>query len=165
MTEIAGAASKVDRLGTFGWIVLPGVIAGGLLGWADHLRKTGGRPGWRWLALSLLLLSSAPFTRPGEIMSMLEDGIGFGAFTVPLFGMAGGYALSKRGPAGARCQRRARTFLDPGLGNDCRSCRRTRSRTRHTPRGLDRPFLLLFPRALSLASAIPHRPVVVPGRE
>jgi hypothetical protein len=77
MAEIAGPQSVVDRRGTFGWVLLPGVIVGVLLGWAEHLCRPGGRKGWRWLALSPLLFSSVLF-RPGVISSWLEDGIGTG---------------------------------------------------------------------------------------
>ena len=54
MAEIAGPGADVDWSLTFGWILLPGVIVGVLLGWAEQLRRTGGRPRWRWLALASL---------------------------------------------------------------------------------------------------------------
>ena len=56
MREFAGSDSNVEWLGTFVWILLPAIVVGGLLGWADHIRRTGGRRGWRWLALSPLML-------------------------------------------------------------------------------------------------------------
>ena len=43
MAEIAGADSGVDWIGTFVWVLLPGLLVGLLLGWAEHLRRTGGR--------------------------------------------------------------------------------------------------------------------------
>jgi hypothetical protein len=99
MAVIAGSASGVEWAGTFGWILLPGVVVGGLLGWAEHLRTTGGRRGWRWLALAPLLFASVVFRAPG---ALLEDGIGGGAIAVALLGMAAGYALSGRGPTWGR---------------------------------------------------------------
>jgi hypothetical protein len=102
MAEIAGSASHVEWAGTFGWILLPGVLVGVLLGWAEQLRRTGGRRGWRWLALAPLLFSSVLFSAPGDMGAMLEDGVGGGAIGVPLFGMVAGYALSGRGPTWGR---------------------------------------------------------------
>src|SRR4030095_17228565 len=43
MAQVAGAESGVSWGGTFGWILLPGVVTGLLLGWAEYLRRTGGR--------------------------------------------------------------------------------------------------------------------------
>ena len=99
MAVFAGSASGVQWAGTFGWILLPGVVVGGLLGWAEHLRRTGGRRGWRWLALAPLLFASVVFRAPG---GLLEDGIGGGAIAVALLGMAAGFALSGRGPTWGR---------------------------------------------------------------
>jgi hypothetical protein len=45
-TQIVGAESSVFWAGTFGWILLPGVVAGLLLGWAEHVRRTGVGAGW-----------------------------------------------------------------------------------------------------------------------
>jgi hypothetical protein len=73
-----------------------------LLGWAEHLRTSGGGRGWRWLALSPLLFAAILFSRPLDLVSIFEDGVGGGAIGVPLLGMAGGYALSGRGPLWAR---------------------------------------------------------------
>lgn len=102
MAQIAGIDSTVDWAGTFGWILLPGVLVGALLAWAEHIRRSGGRPGWRWLALSPLLFSAILLSRPLDMLSIFEDGLGGGAIAVPLFGMLGGYALSGRGPLWAR---------------------------------------------------------------
>jgi hypothetical protein len=80
--------------GTFAWILLPGIGVGALLGWAEHLRTSGGRRGWRWLALSPLLFSAIVLSRPLDLLSIFQDGVGGGAIGVPLYGMLGGYALS-----------------------------------------------------------------------
>ena len=47
MAQLAGPLSHVDWLGTFVLILLPGVLVGAALGWAEHLRRTGGGRGWR----------------------------------------------------------------------------------------------------------------------
>lgn len=102
MAQIAGPASTVDWAGTFGWILAPGIGVGALLGWAEHLRTSGGRRRWRWLALAPLLFSAILFSRPLDMLSIFEDGLGGGAIGVPLYGMLGGYAWSGRGPGWAR---------------------------------------------------------------
>lgn len=102
MAQVAGAESGVSWGGTFGWIPLPGVVTGLLLGWAEYLRRTGGRRGWRWLALSPLLFASVLLPGLLDPATMFQGGIGGGAIGVPLYGMAGGYALSGRGPRWAR---------------------------------------------------------------
>jgi hypothetical protein len=161
MVEVAGPESTVHWEATFGGILLPGVIVGGLLGWAEHLRRTGGRRRWRWLALSPLLLAGILFSRPGDMASLLDNGIGGGAIGVPLIGMAGGYALSGRGSPWARAAAgtvaaasipiwalTAASVGGPELALD-------------TPRGAwVALYLYSFLVVLMLASAIPHRTAV-----
>ena len=102
MAQIADPSS-VSWSGTFGYILLPGLAIGMLLGWAEHIRRTGGRRGWRWLALSPLLFTAVLFSEgPLGPLGILEDGIGGAAIGVPLYAMAGGYAVSGRGPRWAR---------------------------------------------------------------
>ena len=87
--------------GTFGWILLP-VLSPGLLGGAEYLRRTGGRRGWRWLALSPpLLFCERAASGLLDPATMFQGGIG-GERSECRCGMAGGYALSGRGPRWAR---------------------------------------------------------------
>jgi hypothetical protein len=86
MAEVADWQSTVSWRATFGLILLPAIVVGVLLAWAEHLRTTGGRRNWRWLTLSPLAFAVA----------------GPAALGVALLGMAGGFALSKRGPVWAR---------------------------------------------------------------
>jgi hypothetical protein len=102
MTEIAGNASEMTWLGTFGWILLPGVVTGLLLGWAEHLRRTGGRRGWRWLAAAPLTFASVLVPGLLDPATMFSGGVGGGAIGVPVYGMLGGFALTRRGPIWAR---------------------------------------------------------------
>ncbi len=108
MAELAGAESYVHWYGTFVQVLLPGVVVGVLLGWAEYVRTTGGRRGWRWLALSPLLFTVVVFVSPETFNAVVNGeplfsgGIGGGAIALPLFGMAGGYALSGQGPVWAR---------------------------------------------------------------
>lgn len=158
MAEIAGPASTFDWMGTFEGILLPGVITGALLGWAEHLRRTGGRSGWRWLALAPLAFIAAT---PAVLISVFADGgLGGGAIAVPLFGMAGGYALSGRGRPWARVVAGAIALspvpvwliLAPLIGSGLAV---------GNPRGAWVAALFLSSLAvLSAACAIPHRPVV-----
>lgn len=160
MAQIAGTASGVDWAGTFGWILVPGIGVGALLGWAEHLRSSGGRPGWRWLALSPLLFSAILFSRPFDLLSVFEDGVGGGAIGVSLYGLLGGHALAGRGPRWARILSGAvaltaipiwaltvTSFAGPGLALD-------------TPRGAwVAVYYWSFLAVLMLACAIPHRAV------
>jgi hypothetical protein len=160
MAQIAGSASGVDWAGTFGWILLPGIGVGALLGWAEQLRSSGGRRGWRWLALAPLLFSAILFSRPLDLLSIFEDGVGGGAIGVPLYGMLGGYALSGRGPRWARILSGAvaltaipiwavtvTSFAGPDLALS-------------TPRGAwVAVYYWSFLAVLMLACAIPHRAV------
>lgn len=156
MVEVAGPASSTfDWYGTFEGILLPGLVTGALLGWAEHLRRTGGRRGWRWLALAPLAFVAAT---PGVLVSVITDGgIGGGAIALPLFAMAGGYAVSGRGPVWARLAAGVvglvpvvavpvvAVLVGGFIG----------------PRGAWAVVLFSsFCAVLSLACAIPHRPVV-----
>jgi hypothetical protein len=97
MAEVAGAESGVDWVGTFVFILLPGLVVGGLLGWAAHLRRMGdSRYRWR-LACSPLLFSAVLFSDPRDPLAILEDGVGGGAIAVPLIAILGGYAVCGRG--------------------------------------------------------------------
>lgn len=99
MAEVAGAESGVDWVGTFVFILLPGLLVGGLLGWAAHLRATGDPRYRRRLALSPLLFSAVLISDPSDPLAILEDGVGAGAVAVPLIAIAGGYAVCGRGRA------------------------------------------------------------------
>ncbi len=161
MTQIAGNESTVSWSGTFGWILLPGLVVGMLLGWAEHLRRTGGRPGWRWLALSPLVFTLILFSNPLDMFAIFEDGVGGGAIGLPLFAMAGGFAISGRGPRWGRAvcgvvalstvpiwTLTVESFAGPGL-------------VVTTPHGLwVALYYFSFTALFMLASAIPHRPVV-----
>jgi hypothetical protein len=102
MAEVAGDESGVEWVNTFGFILLPGTIIGALLGWAEFLRRTGGRPGWRRLALSPLLFTAILFSDPLDLFGIFKDGIGGGAIGVPVIAMLGGFAVSGRGPVWGR---------------------------------------------------------------
>lgn len=160
MVELAGASSTFDWLGTFGAILLPGAIAGGLLGWAEVLRRRGGRRGWRWLALAPLAFAIAPMLMPGAIAALLTQGLGGGAIAVPLIGIGGGFAVSRRGPLWARLicgalsavTLAALALVTPLIGGPRLALTE--------PRGawvavLATSFILV----LALASSIPHRRV------
>jgi len=163
MSQVAGPESAVTWSGTFGWILVPGVVTGVLLGWAEYLRRTGGRRGWRWLALAPLVFAGVLLPGLLDPATMFEGGVGGGAIGVPIYGMAGGYAISGRGPLVARIgcgvlflimipiwALTVTSFGGPGLAVD-------------TPRGL---WVALYYWSLmvvlALACAIPHRPVIAP---
>ena len=97
MAQLAGPDSTFTWLGTFLAVILPGGVVGALLGWAEHLRRNGGRRGWRSLALSPLLFPIAALSQPGGITKLVTSGQGGGAIGIALLGMLGGVALSGRG--------------------------------------------------------------------
>lgn len=98
MVELAGSESVFGWYGTFVGVLGSGAIVGALLGWADHIRRTGGRPHWRWLALSPLILGLLPLTVPGTI-ALLSEGIGTAGMAVALIAIGLGYAVgSSRRP-------------------------------------------------------------------
>ena len=97
MVVIAGWSSHFDWYGTFGAILLPGALAGGLLGWAASRRRRGLSRGWGWLAASPLLFAVFVFVQPGALVTFLTKGLGGGALGVPLAVIALGFAFSGRG--------------------------------------------------------------------
>lgn len=162
MAEIAGSASTVEWHGTFVGVLLPGVVTGVLLGWAEHLRVTGGRPGWRWLALAPLSFPLAVFTTPGQITALLEQALGGGALAVAAIGMLGGYALSGRGPRWGRALAAILPLASvPAWGLMAAQVGGPDVAV-HMPRGAwIALFYFSFLATLALAAATPHRPVVV----
>jgi hypothetical protein len=102
MAEIAGGGSRFEWYGTFVGVLTAGVIAGALLGLAEYFRRTGGRRGWRWLALAPLAFAVLPLTMEGAFAALFTQGLGGGAIAIPLIGIAGGFAVSGRGWIWAR---------------------------------------------------------------
>jgi hypothetical protein len=91
MMVLAGPDSTFTFTGTFGIIIPTGIIVGALLGWAEHQRRTG--PQHRLLILAPLLI--------GIIPNVVAGG-DFGPVGLALVAMAGGYAVSGRGPRWTR---------------------------------------------------------------
>ena len=161
MTEIVGPESTVTWSGTFGWVLLPGVVVGALLGWAEHLRRTGGRSGWRWLAWSPLLFAAVLIPALWHPSTAFQGGIGGGAIGVPLIGIIGGYALSARGRVWSRVV--AGLVFMAGLAVWALTAESVGgpSLALTTPHGAWVAVLYYSLLAvLALAAAIPQRPVV-----
>jgi hypothetical protein len=102
MSEFAGYGSTVSWLDTFAAILLPGVIVGGLLGWAHTIRLSGGRRGWRWLGAAPALFAIAPMLLPDGLLVFVTQGLGGGGVAVALLAIGGGFAISGRGRLWAR---------------------------------------------------------------
>ncbi|SOC53745.1 hypothetical protein [Ornithinimicrobium cerasi] len=94
MAEVVGDGSGVSWIGTFGWVLLPGTLAGALLGWAAAERRRG-RP-HRVLVWSPLLFVAVLLPGLADLGGMLEDGVGGGAVGVPLALVVGAYAVAAR---------------------------------------------------------------------
>lgn len=99
MAQIAGGDSSFSWLGTFVLLLVPGVVVGALLGWAQHLRNVGALRGRRqgWLVFSPVLFAAA-LVNPATFHALITTGQGGGALAVVIIGLTGGYALSRRGP-------------------------------------------------------------------
>ncbi|TCC50876.1 hypothetical protein E0H75_11995 [Kribbella capetownensis] len=156
MSQVAGDEAGVEWVGTFLWILLPGMLTGVLLAWAEYVRRTGGRRHWRWLALSPLLFTAVLIPDP---LGVLENGIGGGAIGVPLYGMVGGYAISGRGPRSGRLVAGFVAFsVVPIWALTVESV--APHLTLDTPQGLwVALYYYSFMALLMLACAIPHRPI------
>lgn len=100
MVEVAGSESQFSWLRTFGGILIPSTIAGGLIGWAE-VRRRAGRP-VRPVILAPLLPSAVTLAFPGQLASVVTTGQGTAGPAVALIGIAGGYALSPGGRVWAR---------------------------------------------------------------
>jgi hypothetical protein len=97
MIHMAGGASAFHWYGTFALVLAPGLLIGGLLGLAEHRRRTGGsRSLWLTLSPSLFLAALAD---PAMFKALITQGLGGGAIGVVMFGLAGGHALAGRGRA------------------------------------------------------------------
>jgi hypothetical protein len=99
MVELVGTDSAFTWDGTVGAILLPGAVVGGLLGWAESLRRNGGDKRRRWLALSPLVLAVAPLLRPGAVVELFTTGNG---------GAAIGVGPPRRGGLRRACRTRSR---------------------------------------------------------
>jgi hypothetical protein len=91
MMVLAGPDSTFTFTGTFGIIIPTGIIVGALLGWAEHQRRTGTQ--YPILILAPLLIGIIP---------NLAAGPDPGPIGLALLAMAGGYAVSGRGPLWTR---------------------------------------------------------------
>ena len=164
MVEIAGQGSTFAWIGTFGQILIPGLLTGLLLGVAEHFRRTGGRRGWRWLAAAPALFILALLLTPEVLVALVTEGIGGGAIAIPIFGMLGGFAISGRGPLGGRVVAGVLATAGAIGGAIAPSMIQPRYLALTEPRGLW-VALLFFSLIVAFAAAcsIPHRRVAVPA--
>jgi hypothetical protein len=102
MWEVAREDAGVDWVGTFVWVLLPGVVIGWLLARAEHRRWIGLVPHRRWLVWSPMLFAAVLVHNPLDLASGFEGGVGLGAVAVPAICMMGGYAIAGRGPLWVR---------------------------------------------------------------
>jgi hypothetical protein len=92
MAQLAGPESTFTMAGTFGTILPTGMVVGALLGWAEYQHRIGRRH--RSLILVPLLI--------GIIPSLATATLDPGPIGLALLAMAGGYAISGRGPLWTR---------------------------------------------------------------
>lgn len=101
MSEVAGYQSEVHWVGTFGFILLPGMLIGACVGWAELRRRSGGAPQWR-LVLAPFLFAAVLLSNPMNLGELFQSGIGGGTFGIPAIAILGGFAISRRGRAWGR---------------------------------------------------------------
>jgi hypothetical protein len=94
---VAGEDASAEWVGTFLWVLLPGVIIGALLASAEYRRRSGCLPHARWLVWSPMLFAVVLLRNPRDLVSGFEGGIGLAAVAVPTLCMLGGYAIAGRG--------------------------------------------------------------------
>jgi hypothetical protein len=94
MSDVSHWDTGFDWLGTYVWILLPGVVIGALLAYSSL-------PGARhrgWIVASPLLFASVLVPGLLDPGTFLQGGIGAGTFAVPLICMIGGASFTGRGP-------------------------------------------------------------------
>ena len=147
--------------GTFGSVAAPAVATGAVLGWAEGVRRAGGRRGWRWAAAAPLLMVVPVALTPGFLETFLDTGLGGGAIGVALIGLTGGYSLSGRGPRAGRLTAGvvalALTLATAGLTHF--SAPEPLSPAPVFGAVLFSTLMGVF----AVAASVPHRPVVTPG--
>jgi hypothetical protein len=94
MSDISHDESAFDWTGTYVWILLPGLVIGGLLAYA----AIPGARHRRWVVASPLLFASVLVPGLLDPGSFLEGGVGAGTFTVPLVCVVGAASFTGRGP-------------------------------------------------------------------
>lgn len=163
MAQIAGQDSTFHWLGTFGLLLVPGAVVGALLGWAEHLRRNGSPTGGRrrWLIASPLLLAAA-VADPRIFHALITTGLGGGALAVVATGMAGGYALSRRGPVAARAATGLVAVLLMAAAASIRAEDTPVSAAHGAWIAVHITSLLAL---LCVACSIPHRTLLRPSRE
>jgi len=99
MADLAGTDSVVHAADTFGYLLVPGTVAGALLGWAEYLRRSGDHP-------RRVLLALAPLTLWAVLLRNLvvrpDQGVDLAPLLVALLAVAGAWAISGRGPRWTR---------------------------------------------------------------
>ncbi|MEJ2860771.1 hypothetical protein [Actinomycetospora flava] len=144
MAGVAGPASVVSWLGTFGFILLTSAVVGGLLGYAEHRRRAG-RPGRRLRYVPLIFALD-----PSALLLVLPA-------------MAGGWALAGRGTPRGRRWAWAATAV-PVVAFVVIVALLDAGRNVLTPAGVDAAVLLFACfGVLTLACSIPFRAAPPPG--
>lgn len=155
MAQIAGDSSSFGWAGTFALVLLPGAAVGGLLAWAEHLRRCGSLSGARrrWLVASPLLFAVA-LADPEILESLVTNGQGSGALAIAVVGLCGGHAIGSRGPLLARVVAGLVAVLLTAAGATIGPLDERVSGAHLTWMAVHITTLLVI---LSLACAVPHR--------
>ena len=160
MAVLSRGISSFSWSGTFMGILLPAMLVGAALAWAEYVRRLDGQ--WR-VALDrarAAVVRSHAGAGPGRLReTLLRTGLGSGAIAVALIGMLGGYAISGRGPRWARILSRATIAALPvALIVAALTVTPDQGRPAITPAGVYLLFtFVVYCALLAWACAIPHR--------
>ncbi len=157
MVELAREETAFHWLGTFGFILIPGALVGGLLGWtaATDEHETLTRTQRRLLIAAPVVLGVAPLLDPTNVVKAVTTGIGTGGLGVVGLAMLGGWALAGHA--------KPRTRLVAGIATGVLTLAVgatsvTLGQPLNTPRGAwSAVHSMALVGLLSVASAIPHR--------
>jgi hypothetical protein len=134
MAQFSGAESHFDWVGTYEGVLLPGAVVGGLLGWAEHLRRGGDGPRQRRLVAAPLAFTVDPASLMVTLPALAGGvrAVGAGVAAGPVAGDGGraaaraclpdrgAGALRHPGPAHPRWGLDGRPALLPPRGADHR---------------------------------------------
>lgn len=156
MIEIAGNQSAFTWVGTFGFVVVPGTVVGGLLGWSAALQRQGViDPARRKLLIASPLLLATALADPSNLARIVATGEGTGALGIVGIGMLGGYAL---GAHGRRAVRVGAGAVAAALTFAVGAASLTLGEGLSSPRGVWAALLAMSLVAMfGVACALPHR--------
>jgi hypothetical protein len=99
MFAMARDQAHVDAVGALAFVLLPGMMIGAVIAWAESQRHAGLGPlrYRRWVLWAPTLFTAVLFQKPGDLVHGFDGGVGLSAVAVPVICMIGGYGFSGQG--------------------------------------------------------------------